>query len=171
MACRLYDAKSLPEPMLDYCQLNSSEQSSLNFEFYHLRGDKLEYFLVNDKDIYSLHIEYYGCWWPGDARRNLSACILPQCVCVDLCHLLYITTAYFAHQGKLRKLLQFLGPWKRDVSKILCLSNPSRRFAIYLAQVSARSIIADKPVLTDPEIVTRRWQSSLIHVIVYVLVI
>ena len=36
-ACRLFDAKPLPEPMLAYCQLDSCEQISLIFEwhFYH----------------------------------------------------------------------------------------------------------------------------------------
>ena len=42
MACRLFDAKSLPEPMLPYCQLDSSEQISVKFEweFYHFHTRK-----------------------------------------------------------------------------------------------------------------------------------
>ena len=37
MACRLFGAKPLPEPILAYCQLVSSEQISMKFEpeFYH----------------------------------------------------------------------------------------------------------------------------------------
>ena len=33
MACRLFEAKPLPEPMLAYCQLDSWEQISVKFEF------------------------------------------------------------------------------------------------------------------------------------------
>ena len=38
MACRLFGAKPLPEPMVVYCQLDSWEQVSVKFEskFYHL---------------------------------------------------------------------------------------------------------------------------------------
>ena len=38
MAFRLFGDKLLPEPMLDYCQLDSKEQISVKFdsEFYHL---------------------------------------------------------------------------------------------------------------------------------------
>ena len=32
MACRLFGAKPLPEPMLTYCQLDPYEQTSLKFE-------------------------------------------------------------------------------------------------------------------------------------------
>ena len=32
MACRLFGAKPLPEPMLVYCQLDSWEQISVKFE-------------------------------------------------------------------------------------------------------------------------------------------
>ena len=32
MACRLFGAKPLPEPMLAYCQLDSWEQTSVKFE-------------------------------------------------------------------------------------------------------------------------------------------
>ena len=32
MGCRLFGAKPLPEPMLTYYQLDSSEQTSLKFE-------------------------------------------------------------------------------------------------------------------------------------------
>ena len=32
MACRLFDAKPLPEPMLAYCQLDSWEQILVKFE-------------------------------------------------------------------------------------------------------------------------------------------
>ena len=31
MACRLFGAKPLPEPMLAYCQLDSKEQTSVKF--------------------------------------------------------------------------------------------------------------------------------------------
>ena len=34
MACRLFGAKWLPEPMLAYCQLDSWEQISVKFEFH-----------------------------------------------------------------------------------------------------------------------------------------
>ena len=41
MACRLFGAKSLPEPMLAYCQLDPYEQSSVKFQskfkHYHWR--------------------------------------------------------------------------------------------------------------------------------------
>ena len=42
MACRLFGAKPLPEPMLVYCQLDSWEQISVKFEseFYHFRSRK-----------------------------------------------------------------------------------------------------------------------------------
>ena len=42
MACRLSDAKPLPEPMLPYCQLGSWEQISVKFEreFYHFHSGK-----------------------------------------------------------------------------------------------------------------------------------
>ena len=33
MACRLFGTKTLPEPMLVYCQLDSEEQVSMKFEF------------------------------------------------------------------------------------------------------------------------------------------
>ena len=32
MACRLFGAKPLPEPMLSYCQLDPQEQISVNFD-------------------------------------------------------------------------------------------------------------------------------------------
>ena len=32
MACRLFNTKALPEPMLTYCQLASREQISVKFE-------------------------------------------------------------------------------------------------------------------------------------------
>ena len=32
MACRLFDAKPLPEPMLSYCQLGPSEQTLVKLE-------------------------------------------------------------------------------------------------------------------------------------------
>ena len=32
MACRLFGAKPLPEPLLTYCQLDSQEQTSVKFE-------------------------------------------------------------------------------------------------------------------------------------------
>ena len=37
MACRLFGAKPLPEPMLAYCQMDTWEQISMEFEskFYH----------------------------------------------------------------------------------------------------------------------------------------
>ena len=40
MACRLFGAKPLPEPMLDYCQPDSYEQISVNFksELYHFHS-------------------------------------------------------------------------------------------------------------------------------------
>ena len=42
MACRLFGAKSLPEPMLAYCQLDSREQISMKFEseFYQFHSRK-----------------------------------------------------------------------------------------------------------------------------------
>ena len=42
MACRLFSAKPLPEPMLAYCQLDSWEQISVKFqsEFYHFHSRK-----------------------------------------------------------------------------------------------------------------------------------
>ena len=42
MACRLFEAKPLPEPMLTYCQLDSWEQISVKFEleFYHFHSRK-----------------------------------------------------------------------------------------------------------------------------------
>ena len=42
MACRLFGAKPLPEPMLAYCQLNSWEHISMKFEpeFYHFHSRK-----------------------------------------------------------------------------------------------------------------------------------
>ena len=42
MACRLFGAKPLPEPMLAYCQLDSREQISVKFEseFYHFHSRK-----------------------------------------------------------------------------------------------------------------------------------
>ena len=42
MACPLFSAKPLPEPMLVYCQLDSWEQVSVNFEseFYHFHSRK-----------------------------------------------------------------------------------------------------------------------------------
>ena len=42
MACRLFGAKSLPEPMLAYCQLDSREHISVKFEseFYHFHSRK-----------------------------------------------------------------------------------------------------------------------------------
>ena len=42
MACRLFGAKPLPEPMLAYCQLDSLEQISMKFEswFYHFHSRK-----------------------------------------------------------------------------------------------------------------------------------
>ena len=42
MACHLFSAKPLPEPMLVYCQLDSWEQVSLKFEseFYHFHSRK-----------------------------------------------------------------------------------------------------------------------------------
>ena len=42
MACRLFGAKPLPEPMLAYCQLDSREQISVKFEseFCHFHSRK-----------------------------------------------------------------------------------------------------------------------------------
>ena len=42
MACRLFGAKLLPEPMLAYCQMDSWEQISVKFEseFYHFHSRK-----------------------------------------------------------------------------------------------------------------------------------
>ena len=42
MACRLFGAKPLPEPMQAYCQLDSWEQISVKFEleFYHFHSRK-----------------------------------------------------------------------------------------------------------------------------------
>ena len=42
MACRLFGAKPLPEPMLAYCQLDSWEHISVTFEsgFYHFNSRK-----------------------------------------------------------------------------------------------------------------------------------
>ena len=42
MACRLFGAKPVPEPMLAYCQLDSREQISVKFEveFYHFYSRK-----------------------------------------------------------------------------------------------------------------------------------
>ena len=42
MACRLFCAKPLPEPMLAYCQLDSREQISLKVEskLYHIHSRK-----------------------------------------------------------------------------------------------------------------------------------
>ena len=42
MACRLFGAKPLPEPMLSYCQLDSWEHISVKFEseFYHFHSRK-----------------------------------------------------------------------------------------------------------------------------------
>ena len=42
MACRLFGAKPLPEPVLVYCQLDSWEQISVKFEFefYHFHARK-----------------------------------------------------------------------------------------------------------------------------------
>ena len=42
MACRLFGAKPLPEPMLVYCQLDSWEQISVEFksDFYHFTSRK-----------------------------------------------------------------------------------------------------------------------------------
>ena len=39
MACRLFGAKPLPEPVLAYCQLDSCEQISVKFESesYHIQ--------------------------------------------------------------------------------------------------------------------------------------
>ena len=35
MACRLFGAKPLPEPMLTFCQLDPYEQASMKFESKH----------------------------------------------------------------------------------------------------------------------------------------
>ena len=42
MACRLFGAKPLPEPMLTYCELDSWEHISVKFEseFYHFHSGK-----------------------------------------------------------------------------------------------------------------------------------
>ena len=42
MTCRLFDAKSVPEPMLTYCELDSWKQISVKFvfEFYHFHPRK-----------------------------------------------------------------------------------------------------------------------------------
>ena len=42
MACRLFGAKPLPEPMLSYCQLDSWEHISVKYEseFYHFHSRK-----------------------------------------------------------------------------------------------------------------------------------
>ena len=42
MACRLFSPKPLPEPMLSYCQLDTCEQISVEFEseFFHFHSGK-----------------------------------------------------------------------------------------------------------------------------------
>ena len=48
MACRLFGAKPLPEPMLAYCQLDSWEQISVKFEseFYHFHLKHMHFEIV-----------------------------------------------------------------------------------------------------------------------------
>ena len=48
MACRLFGARALHEPMLAYCQLDSWEQTSVKFEseFYHFHLKKNEFEIV-----------------------------------------------------------------------------------------------------------------------------
>ena len=52
MACRLFSAKPLPEPMLVYCQLNSRKQISVKFEFefyhFHLKKNASETFVCQN---------------------------------------------------------------------------------------------------------------------------
>ena len=40
MACRLFGAKPLPEPILAYCQLDSWGKKSVKFELYHFHSRK-----------------------------------------------------------------------------------------------------------------------------------
>ena len=40
MACRVFGTKSLPEPVLAHCQLDSSEQLSVKSELYHCHSRK-----------------------------------------------------------------------------------------------------------------------------------
>ena len=47
MACRLFGTKPLPEPMLDYCELDSCEQISVKFKSFSLK--KLHLKLLSDK--------------------------------------------------------------------------------------------------------------------------
>ena len=54
MACRLFGAKPLPEPMLAYCQLDYWEHISMKFEFefYHFHSRKCNWKCCLSK------------WWP-----------------------------------------------------------------------------------------------------------
>ena len=117
MACRLFGAKPLPEPMLTHCQLDPEEQTSVEFKskykaFHYENAFKnvvcevatilsrrrwvnsccdefiignikiqahfsmigwhkwLKSVYVKDENLFILHSQYHGCWWPGDARRQ-----------------------------------------------------------------------------------------------------
>ena len=58
LACRLFGAKPLPEPMLVYCQLDSWEQISvkLGTGFYHFHSRKC---------IWNCRLQKYGPFCPG----------------------------------------------------------------------------------------------------------
>ena len=71
MACRLFSAKPLPEPMLVYCQLDSLEKVSVKFEyeFYHFHSTKCIWKCLPK-------------WWPfcpgGDESSGSSCPLFPD---------------------------------------------------------------------------------------------
>ena len=115
MACRLFGAKPLPEPMLDYCQLDSWEQVSVKFEFefYHCHSRKC---------IWKCSLPKWRPFCPGgDELSHYKGCVLKEvglnvpnemtniyvCVCVDsikpwwsvICCYLGLVQCYHQQEG------------------------------------------------------------------------
>ena len=69
MACRLFGAKALPEPMLVYCQLDTCEQISAKFksEFYYFHSRKC---------IWSCSLPQWRPFCPGGHELRLGGLAL-----------------------------------------------------------------------------------------------
>ena len=70
MACRLFGAKPLSEPMLAYCQLDSWEQISVKSEFYHFHSRKC---------IWKCRLPIWQTFCPGGVNSEQMAHAWKKC--------------------------------------------------------------------------------------------
>ena len=127
MACRLFGAKPLPEPMLVYCQLDSWEQVSVKFEseFYHFHSRKCIWKCLLPK------------WWPSCPGRDELILPGPHYSCYSSPSL---SANIIHHYSNMSLIFSTYSLFPRNLAKNFCknLRSAAGKTGIFLRQCFGR---------------------------------